>query len=49
MLTDTPGVRTSPVFMRITDAGGGELVEVECAREEAEFVRLRLSCWASEQ
>jgi hypothetical protein len=34
------------LFMRITDGSDGEPIAVECAREQAEFVRLRLAVWA---
>lgn len=37
-------------YMRFVASGDGdELMAVECAPEEAEFVRLRLACWAEKR
>jgi hypothetical protein len=36
-------------YMRRADGVGGEPENIETTPEHAEFVRLRLSCWAAEQ
>lgn len=46
VLTDTPETRSGAMYIRRVTKADGELADVECAREQAEFVRLRLSCWA---
>jgi hypothetical protein len=45
VLTNTPEVRSDAMYMRIAD-GVGEPMEVETTRERAEYVKLRLACWA---
>jgi hypothetical protein len=45
-LTDTPETR-EVLYERFVTGANGEAKLVECAEAEAEFVRLRLACWAT--
>jgi hypothetical protein len=48
VLTDTPDSR-SVLYVRYVSGPGDEARLAECAESEAEFARLRLSCWAVKQ
>lgn len=37
------------LYMRRVTGRGGETAAAECSLADAEFARLRLSCWAAEQ
>jgi hypothetical protein len=46
-LTDTPEDRSGPMYFRVVTAAAGETQDVETGHEHADFVRLRLVCWAA--
>ena len=48
-LTDTPGTREVLYLRMVSEPGYPYRREAECTEAEAEFVRLRLYCWAEKQ